>query len=131
MNYLTFKEYKEFGFPEIDEHEFQKLINRASDVVDQTTSFYYLKNDLSKDHPIMSKNFKKAVAAQVAHFSELGSTTATGVNAPQSVTLGRTSMSTGGRSGGGGQEIVSIVSPDAIRYLSSIGLVYKGLGVRS
>lgn len=127
MAYITYEDYEEYGFPFVERGEFESLIKRASDEVDKETKFFYVNKDIETDHPIRRENFKKAVAAQVAHFDELGATTSTGVNAPQTVTMGRTSMTTGSRGGSGGAETVSILSPDARSYLESVGLMYRGL----
>jgi len=37
MAYLTYQEYINFGFAEIDEEEFNRLLPKASDVVDGIT----------------------------------------------------------------------------------------------
>ena len=42
MPYLTYAEYIEFGFEEIEETEFERLVKKASDVIDGVTRFFYI-----------------------------------------------------------------------------------------
>lgn len=126
MPYLTHEEYKDFGFSEIDELEFDRLVKQAGDVLDGVTRDFYQSCDLESDIDYRKTKFKKAVAAQVEFFHEAGATTSYSLNEPTSVTIGRTSM--GGRSratGHNGKQ--NIVSDDAIRYLEPTGLLYRGL----
>lgn len=128
MPYLTYQEYKGFGFEEIEEPEFNRLIKKASDVVDSVTRFFYKHNDIESDVSWRREQFKKAVAAQIEYFHETGATTSYGVNEPSTVTIGRTSMSAGSRNS---QEAPQndLVSKDVYMYLEPTGLLYRGIGV--
>ncbi|WP_019377674.1 hypothetical protein [Virgibacillus halodenitrificans] len=127
MNYLTHTEYQGLGFTEMDPNEFERLIKKASDVIDNATRFFYRTNELETDVSIRKEQFKKAIAAQVEYFNEIGSTTDYGMNEPSSVQIGRTSMSAGGRNSNQAQKN-SVLSNDAADYLHSVGLLYRGLG---
>lgn len=126
MPYLTYEEYKEFGFADLDESEFSKLLGRASDVIDSVTRHFYKFNNLSDDVPFRQEQFKKAVAAQIEYFHEIGATTSHGINDPLSVQIGRTQMSSGVANQ---KKTNTIFSSDALMYLSDTGLMYRGIGV--
>lgn len=126
MPYLTYEEYKGFGFSEITETEFDRLIKKAGDEIDGITHDFYQFIELESDVKYRKTKFKKAVAAQVEFFHEAGTTTSYGLSEPTNVTIGRTSM--GSRSGSSDDNSKkNIVSDDAIRYLEPTGLLYRGL----
>lgn len=127
MPYLTYDEYQNFGFTQVDPDEFEKLIKRASDVIDGETRFFYRTYELETDVPIRKEQFKKALAAQIEYFYETGATSSYGINEPESVSIGRTSMSGGGSSNESSNK--GILSKDAADYLNSVGLLYRGIGV--
>lgn len=132
MPYLTFGEYSDLGFTELEETEFKKLVNKASDVLDSVTRFFYKQNVLEDDVKFRKEQFKKAVACQIEYFHEMGATTTQGINEPSTVTIGRTTVSNSSRnSNNSDQKQNSIVSDDVYMYLQGTGLLYKGLGVRS
>lgn len=119
MAYLTHEEYKEFGYSEIQEEDFEKLIARACDYLDvQTRNFYHL-NDLDTDIEFRRTKFKKAVALQAEYMHVTGALTSYDINTPQSWSIGRTSV-TEAYSGR------SIICDDAIAMLSGTGLLYRG-----
>lgn len=128
MTYLTYEEYMDLGFADIEETEFNKLTKKASDVLDSVTRFFYKKNVLEKDVNFRKEQFKKAVAAQVEYFHDMGATNSHGMNEASTVTIGRTTM--GGNSQQSTQQN-SLVSKDAYFYLKDTGLLYRGIGVRS
>lgn len=128
MTYLTYAEYKDFGFSEIKKTEFDKLIKKAGDAVDGITRFFYQFNDIEDDVEFRRTQFKKAVAAQVEYFHDIGATSSHEINNPLSVQIGRTQVSTGANNQ---KKLNNIVSDDAIRYLRYTGLLYRGIGVRS
>lgn len=131
MSYLTYEEYMEYGFNEIEQTEFDSLIKKASDAIDGITRYFYWFNDLDQDVAIRRVQFKKAVACQIEYFNELGGTTSQGLNDAGSVTIGRTSMSSGSRGNASSDSPKNgLVSNDAVRYLVPTGLLYQGIGVR-
>lgn len=132
MPYLTYEEYNDLEFAEIDNLEFGKLLKRASEAVDSVTRSFYRFNNLSDDVPYRQEQFKKAVACQIEYFHEMGATNSHGLNEPSTVKIGRTSMSSGARGSQGTQAPRnSLVSKDVYMYLADTGLLYAGIGVRS
>ncbi len=130
MAYLTYEEYENLGFTEVEESEFDKLIRKASDVVDGVTRYFYAHNNIDDDVKFRREQFKKAVAAQVEYFHEIGATTSYGLNEPTTVQIGRTSMSSGSRGSQSAQAPKNdIVSSEVYMYLAPTGLLYRGVGV--
>lgn len=132
MPYLTYKEYTDLGFEEMEESEFEKLLIKASGVLDSITRYFYSYNDLESDIDFRKEQFKKALAAQIEYFHDMGATSSHGLNEPSTVQIGRTSMSKGGHnsSGQNGQQN-KLVSDDVYMYLQGTGLLYRGIGVKS
>lgn len=109
------------GIP-MDAESFNKLVSRASDLIDMVTNYKLLGIDLSKEPTLIQTNVKKAVAAQVEFmFSDGGELSIHG-GSPSSVSIGGFSYTEG--SG------VKIVSEMARSYLRPTGLLYMGVGVR-
>lgn len=132
MPYLTYKEYTDLGFEEMEESEFEKLLIKASGVLDSITRYFYSYNDLETDIDFRKEQFKKALAAQIEYFHDMGATNSHGLNEPGHVQIGRTSVSKGGRNSGSQDEQKNnLVSDDVYIYLSGTGLLYRGIGVRS
>lgn len=129
--YLTYGEYNELGFSGVDESEFDKLIKKAGYAVDSVTRHFYRFNNIEDDVEFRRNQFKLAVAAQVEYFNEMGGTSSHALKEPGTVTIGRTTLSSGGR-GSGGQQVDKdlLVSDDVYMYLYSTGLLYRGLDVR-
>lgn len=128
MAYLTFEEYKDFGYEEIEQDDFTKLITKACDFIDIQTRDFYQKNDLDTDIEYRKNKFKKAIALQVEYMYQSDSTSTHEANTPQSWSIGRTSVSEASRySNTGKNEAPSIVSDDAIAMLSGTGLLYRGV----
>lgn len=128
MPYLTYQEYNDLGFTEIDQSEFDRLLKRASDVVDSVTRYFYRYNDIEKDAPFRREQFKKAIAAQIEYFHDMGSTNSHGLNEPSTIQIGRTSMSISSRNSQSTPQN-DLVSKDVYFYLKDTGLHYRGIGV--
>lgn len=126
MPYLTYEEYNEMGFVEIEQTEFERLLKRASDVINNVTRYFYRQNDLETDISFRKEQFKKAVAVQIEYFHDMGATSSHEINSPISVQIGRTQISSGVANQ---KKTNTIVSDDALMYLQSIGLLYRGIGV--
>lgn len=131
MSYLTYEEYIDYGFEEIESVEFDKLIRRASDKVDYITRYFYKFNDINEDVEFRCEQFKKAVGAQIEYFHEVGSTTSEGINkTPQSFSAGRTSVTVASASksaDGSGKK--DTIPEEVYMYLDGTGLLYAGVGV--
>lgn len=124
MPYLTYTEYKDFGFVELDETEFDKLIKRASDAVDGVTRFFYKFNDINDDVPFRREQFKKAVAAQIEYFHDVGGTSAHQINNPLTVNMGRTQVMTGADNQ---KKTNKLVASEVYMHLQPTGLLYRGV----
>lgn len=133
MAYLTFDEYKELtGAADDKKEQFNANLSKASAVVDSITSNFYQFNDLATDKvKFRADRFKLALCAQIDYFIEVGGNTYEGINkAPQSFSLGRTSISNGSRyNASGSNESKSLVADDVYIYLEGTGLLYKGVSV--
>src|SRR5690606_27449359 len=114
MAYLTYDEYTQFGFSEIEEDEFNRLLPKASDVLNAVTRDFYVFNDIDDDVEFRRKKFKKAIAAQIEYFHDMGATSSHGLNEPSTVTIGRTTVSRGYRGSLQDETQFSIVSPDVL-----------------
>ena len=130
MPYLTYEEYIDLGFPEIDEQEFNRLLSKASDVVDSVTRSFYKFNDMDSDVPFRREQFKKAVAVQIQYFHDMGGTSSHELSEPGTVTIGRTTVATGSRYSSQGEQKTSLISDDVFMYLRYTGLLYRGVAMR-
>lgn len=131
MEYLSYEEFKSIGgSDEVTESDFNKLLPVASSLLDIYTNNFYHFNDLETDAFQFRKlRFKQALAAQIGHFKEAGSTTAFGIdNRPSSFTVGRTRVDYGG----GGTSADSkgsseSFSQESFLLLEGTGLLYRGV----
>ncbi|SHI01859.1 hypothetical protein [Virgibacillus chiguensis] len=127
MNYLTYDEFKEISEVDIEESTFKSLIKKASAVLNAETSYFYVKNDITKDNEWRVTQFKQALCAQIEFFYEIGATTFEGINkSPQSFSAGRTTVTNKSRSSSGGK---SLVAEDVYIYLEGTGLLFSGVSV--
>jgi len=127
MEYLTYEEYLGMGFAEMGEDEFDRLLKRASDVIDGVTRSFYRFNDIEKDVSWRREQFKKAVAAQIEYFHEMGAINTHGLNEPTSVTIGRTTINTRNNAQKDVQN--GLICPEVFLYLKDTGLLYAGVRV--
>ena len=131
MAYITFDEYKELTGASGDKLEkFNANLSKASAVIDNITNNFYQFNDLETDNvKFRADRFKLALCAQIDYFIEVGGNTFEAVNkAPQSFSVGRTSISSGSRNNASGQnENKQFVAEDVYIYLEGTGLLYRGV----
>ena len=131
MAYITFDEYKELTAAANDNiDKFNANLSKASVVIDNITNNFYQFNDLETDKvKFRADRFKLALCAQIDYFIEVGGNTFEAVNkAPQSFSVGRTSISSGSRSNASGQnETNQLVAEDVYIYLEGTGLLYRGV----
>ena len=131
MAYITFDEYKELTASANDNvDKFNANLSKASAVIDNITNNFYQFNDLETDKVKFRANrFKLALCAQIDYFIEVGGNTFEAVNkAPQSFSVGRTSISSGSRNNASGQsETNQLVAEDVYIYLEGTGLLYRGV----
>lgn len=126
MPYLTYQEYLNLGFSEIEESEFNRLLPKASEDVDGVTRHFYKFNNLADDVPFRQEQFKKAVTAQIEYFHDMGATSSHGLEEPSTVTIGRTTLSEGSRNSNKTTQR-GLISKDVFFYLKDTGLLYRGL----
>lgn len=130
MSYLTFEEFKDLSNVEVDEKEFEKLIKKASAILDNITSYFYVKNDIEEDNEWRANQFKQALCAQIEYFDELDATTFESMNkAPQSFSAGRTSVTNASRTNSNENEGKPLVAEDVYVFLEGTGLLYRGVAV--
>lgn len=131
MAYITFDEYKELTGATGDKvDKFNANLSKASAVIDNITNNFYRLNDLETDKiKFKADRFKLALCAQIDYFIEVGGNTFEAVNkAPQSFSVGRTSISSGSRNNASGQnETKQLVAEDVYIYLEGTGLLYRGV----
>ena len=125
MAYLTFPEYQKFGYQEVTEDDFKKLVVRASDVIDIRTRNFYRFHDLESDIEFRKNQFKKAIALQIERMAILGAVSTAEIDSPTNWSLDGVSVTNGG-SGASGDNATSIISDDALELLSMTGLLYRG-----
>lgn len=126
MPYLTYEEYNQLGFADMEEAEFNKLLPKASDVIDSITRYFYRHNDLGSDVSFRKEQFKKAVACQIEYFHDMGATSSHEINSPLTVNIGRTEIMTGEANQ---KKTNTLISPDVYMYLRDTGILYRGIGV--
>jgi hypothetical protein len=131
MSYLTYKEFKELNSADVDEETFNKLLLKASAILDNITNHFYVKNDIEKDNTWRVKKFKQALCSQIEYFNELGATTFEGINStPQTFTAGRTSVSNASRHNPSREnETKSLIAEDVYIYLEGTGLLNRAVSV--
>lgn len=125
MTYLTFPEYQKFGYQEVTEDDFKRLVVRASDVIDIRTRNFYRFHDLESDIEFRKNQFKKAIALQIERMAILGAVSTAEIDSPTNWSLDGVSVTNGG-SGASGDNATSIISDDALELLSMTGLLYRG-----
>lgn len=125
MAYLTFPEYQKFGYQEVTEDDFKRLVVRASDVIDIRTRNFYRFHDLESDIEFRKNQFKKAIALQIERMAILGAVSTAEIDSPTNWSLDGVSVTNGG-SGASGDNAMSIVCDDALELLSMTGLLYRG-----
>lgn len=131
MAYLTLDEYNELTESTMESTKFNPLLKKASAILNNITSYFYVKNDIEKDNAWRVNQFKQALCAQIEYFDELGATTFESINnAPQSFSAGRTSVSNSSRSNSRETKVSkSLVAEEVYVHLSGTGLLYAGVAI--
>lgn len=91
MDYLTYPEYLELGFDEVD--KFDELYKRAEMTINLYIRNFYAYKDFSSDFEPRKQAVKNAVANQIAYLERTGVMTAEEKQSLASVTVGRTTVS--------------------------------------
>lgn len=127
MAYLTYDEYKKFGYQEVTEEEFKRLVVRASDFIDIRTRNFYRFHDLETDIEFRATQFKKAIALQIEYMATIGAVSTADINNPTSWSLDGVSVSNGNSRLADDGTAISIISEDALEVLSETGMLYRGV----
>ena len=130
MPYMTYEEFTIIAGNRVSEEKFDLYLSKASAVLDNITDSFYQFHDISKDFKHRSERFKEALAAQISYFNEMDGDTYEALNkAPQTFSIGRTSVSNGTRYNAGGEnESKKLVPEDVYVYLEGTGLLFRGAG---
>lgn len=131
MAYLTFDEYKQFNFQEIDEASFDKVLMRATMAIDSVTRFYLVKNAelIEQWSDWMKEQFKQAVGLQIEYIANTGIETASDAREASNIsssTIGDTSVQKS-TSNNSSSDTQLYLSPDVMSILGALGLLYKGV----
>ena len=132
MAYLTYEEYQQLHFQDINEESFDKVLMRATMAINSVTHFRLVKNDkLMDDWPDwMKEQFKQAVGLQMEYVAKTGIETAADARDMGNISsssIGDTTVSTTGKSDAGSSDTSLYLSPDVLSILGSLGLLYKGV----
>ncbi|MEC2212645.1 hypothetical protein P9G44_18365 [Bacillus paralicheniformis] len=136
MAYITPDYYKNdyLGAPAPSDEELNRYIKRASDIIDEVTSYRLYGGKFDKIPDIIQDIVRKATAAQVEFYVVKGG--AAEVDAGEgsnmdSVSVGSFSYSggSGGADSNSGRD-AGRISPAALSLLSTTGLLYRGVFVR-
>lgn len=131
MPYLTYEEFLLLSQHELEKEKFEKLLPKATAVIDNVTSHFYARYIMATDNSWRVRQFKLALCAQIEYFDHLGATTFEQINnTPQTFSAGRTSVSNASRyNPSGANESKPLVAEDVFIYLDGTGLLYSGVGV--
>jgi hypothetical protein len=123
MPYIDYTYYVDtFKGTSISSEQFDLLVERASDLIDQITSYNLQGVDLTQQHQLIQNNVKKATAAQVEYMVTQGGELSIHGGSPASVSIGKFSYQAS-------SEQQPIISPAALNYLRPTGLLYRGVSV--
>ncbi|WP_347101970.1 hypothetical protein [Streptococcus parasanguinis] len=125
MDYLTYPEYLELGFDEID--KFDELYKRAEMTINLYIHNFYAYKDFDSDFEPRKQAVKNAVANQIAYLERTGIMSAEEKQSLASVTVGRTTVSyqNGSQSVSSGKRYN--LSLDAENWLRMAGFGYSGV----
>ena len=129
MAYIDYKYYSEqyVGEP-LDEEAFPRYLRRAEEVIDSITRYTVKQKGLASFDDFVQEQVKTATAAQIEYYVINGLEVATDGKLPESFTVGKVSVTTGGGSAGNGGHI-NAVAPKVRAALEQTGLLNRGVGV--
>ena len=132
--FLTYDEYKNIVGTQINEDDFNGLVNKAADIISSVCRFFYLSGDdlINDELQWRANKFKNAIAYQIDYMHKNGYTSASDISngtlEADSLSIGRTSIS-GGKSGATAtSKTASLlgISEDSYITLRHTGLLYRG-----
>lgn len=129
MAYIDYKYYSEqyVGEP-LDEEAFPRYLRRAEEVIDSITRYTVKQKGLASFDDFVQEQVKTATAAQIEYYVINGLEVATDGKLPESFTVGKVSVTTGGGSAGNGRRS-NAVAPKVRAALEQTGLLNRGVGV--
>ena len=130
MKYLTPEELQELSIQLDDSVEnVKQLVELAEMLVNIYTRRFYFYNDFKNDLPFRRDAIKDAVREQVKYFKAENVTTLEGLNEePQTLTIGRTTISNGSRYSNSGHSTTKrIACIGFIDNLTATGLMWRGV----
>lgn len=107
------------GYIVEDDEELNRLLKRASFVVDQVTNYKLKAMDFETLDPFFQEQIKLATCAQAEHFAKSGGVDAVGYDDLTSVQVGSFQYQT---SDGG-----HFITQDVYSFLKPTGLLYQGV----
>ena len=128
MAYVTPEYYVE-TYKGVDAHaDLERLLERASDIIDMATSNKLQIIPLENYPDFVQEQVKKAVCSQVEYFISMGGyeTVMTGESEIGNASLGSFSYKEKNENR---DRSVALISPSALQYLKSTGLLYSGIEV--
>ena len=130
MKYLTTEELQELSVQLDDSTEnVKQLVELAETLVNIYTRRFYFYNDFKNELPFIRDAIKDAIREQVKYFRAENVTTLEGLNeGPQTLTIGRTTISNGSRySNSGHSNTKRIACIDFIDNLTATGRMWRGV----
>lgn len=131
MAYLTYEEYQQFHFQNINEESFDKLLMRATMAINSVTHFRLVKNDglIDQWSDWMKEQFKQAIGLQIEYIAKTGIETASDARELSNIstsTIGATTVEKS-TSNVSSSDTQLYLSPDVMSILGALGLLYKGV----
>ena len=133
MAYITYMQYVNlYGDSPVCEAEFPLYASLASDVIDSVTGYRIPQGGGFPALPLLVQELvKKAAAAQVLYFTQIGLETVLTGQTGQSFTVGKVSVSGGALAGGGAGPAALLLCPMAAVLLEQTPLMGRGVPVCS
>lgn len=133
MAYITYQQYVAlYGTSSISEEEFPVYAGLASDNIDTITQFRIVKGGgISALPTAVQELVRKAAAAQVLYFTQIGLETVLTGQTGQSFTVGKVSVSGGALSNATEKAGALMISPLAVALLEQTSLMERGVYVCS
>jgi len=126
MPYLDYEFYTLTYFGKLATSEtFPELLARASEIIDDKTTYKVTQNGLSTYTAFVQEQFKKAICAEIDYIINNGGLDVIDDESNSSVSLGKFSYS-GNTTG----STASRLPYSATRYLTATGLLYGGIDCR-
>lgn len=131
MAYLTYEEYQQLHFQDMNEESFNKVLMRATMAINSVTNFRLVKDNglIDQWSDWMKEQFKQAVGLQIEYIAKTGIETASDAREANNIstsTIGATSVQKS-TSNNSSSDTQLYLSPDVMSILGAVGLLYKGV----